>query len=625
MMVVPLAVAPWGYNPFGPAKLLMLCISAALAALGITLDPIAMSRIADALRRPPVMLLGVLIGLFLLASLLADDPRAAVLGAYPGYEAGLLALGAMLVAGFAAALSAEETPMLLGRSVVAALVAVGVFALIERLGGPGLGISQTGIRTASTLGNASNLGLWCAAALGWAAHALLTDRRRSWRVLAGLALGAGVAGVILSGSRGAAAAAVTAVVSWVVLTEWRPLARRQRVVSIALASLVIVAVVAGVTAVFAVRASAPGPDTAAGRVAVWSESMPLAAKRPFLGFGPGGFGRAFAASTELPLADELGRDRPLEDPHNVVISTAVAAGPLAAVALLAMAALFGRAAWRDRFQGPHIACAAAVATAGLVGLQFHFLTLDVGPLLFASLGVLGYPERRALDAGAIPVSDADQPSHSPILRVLWACVLTLCVLATLAATGIYGADVAMRAGFATAASDWDVSSAWFAKAHARAPWDPAPLWALGRAARDVRVDLNARAAAVGVGVEALSEAARMRPGDHRILRDLGDLYAGALLDEPHDTDALAGAIAAYDAALAFAPTDPLVWLGRGGVLLTTGESVAAQDDLERAVVLSPRLAVGWANLAIARRVLGDEGGAEQAQTRAEELGWESGP
>lgn len=626
VMVVPLAVAPWGYNPFGPPKLLVLCISAALAAVGIALDPVASSRLAGALRRPPVLVLGVLSGLFVLASMLADDPRAALFGAYPGYEAGLLALGAMLGAGFAAALSAEETPTLLGRSVTVALLFVGVFALIERAGGAAVVGSQAGMRTVSTLGNASNLGLWCAAALGWATHVLLADRRRAWRVAAGAALAAGVAGVILSGSRGAAVAVVAAVLVWAILTEWRSLERSPRIASIALASFVLVAVIAGVSVGSGARASVPGPDTAAGRIAVWSESVPLVAERPFLGFGPGGFGRAYAATTELPLADELGRDRPLEDPHTVLISTAVAAGPLAAVALLAMAALFAVAAWRDRSTGSQIACAAAAATAGFVGLQFHFLTLDVGPLLFASLGVLAYPVRTWSHADRVPQSETARHAHPTALRAAWAGVAMLFAFAAIAAAGVLGADAAMRAGFATADVDWEVSSAHFAKAHARAPWDPAPLWALGRAAREVGgVDLSARYAARSDGIEALREAARIRPGDHRILRDLGDLYAGAVLDEPHDAEAATGALAAYDAALALAPTDPLVWLGKGGVLLTTGETVAAQDALERAVVLSPRLAVGWANLAIARRVLGDDGGAEQAQARAEELGWERGP
>lgn len=609
MVLLPLAAWPAANNPYGPAKYLVSCAAAVLVLAGVAFGRDALSRTLAASRGLPAAVLAALSGAFALSTVVADDPRAALLGSYPGYEAGSLALGAMVVCGYLATTALDAPLRTIPRFLSVSLSVVGSVASVQWLaalaGGGGLAAS-TGV--GSTLGNASNLGLWCVVALPFALHAARTDPLRSWRVVGMLATGLGGASLLLSGSRGALVAAVAAAVAWALLTGVFAGAMRRRALVFALAC----AVAAASWGV--VLAARPGPDTAAGRIAVWRESVPMIAERPFLGFGLSGYGRAYAARTSLPLADEQGRDRPLADPHNVVISTALSAGPLAAALLAALVVLTGLALWRVRPAHAETAVAGAVLAAGIVGLQFHFLTLETGPLLFAALA-LTHPS----------TMDGPSPSASgspaPIVRVARTAFIGL-LLAALAATSVAGrillADVAVREGFARAGSDPGASAEAFATAQARAPFDPNPAWARGVAARSSMAG-GGSTRILADGIEALSSAEELRPGEHRIVRDEGDLYAAALLEGGAGAEVANAAVDAYDRAETLAPTDPLVCLGRGGVHLALGANERAVADLERAVELSPRLRVGWENLALARAALGDRDGAAQAARRAEAL------
>ncbi len=621
--VVPLAVAPWGFNDFGPVKLLVLCLSASLVAIGVALDRRVGDRVAIAFRRPTGLALLAIAGLFVLSTCLAGDPRAALLGTYPGYESGLLALMCMVFTGFVGVAGHDDAASLIARSVGIAMIVVGGYALAQRMGFGNLGAGAEPLmdRAQSTLGNASNLGLWCAVALPWAVYGMRVGERRSWRVVSGIAVTAGLVGLVVSGSRGASVAAAAGLVGWVLLSATRAWMRNRRVwLGVGVAILLLAVLFVSITLPSVSRVQEGGVDTVAGRLEVWKVSAGLIAERPFLGYGLGGFGRAFAATGALPLEDAAGRDRPLGDPHNVVLSTAVSAGPLAAITLLVLVAVTGLEAWSLRARSG-VALAAAAALAGFVGLQFHFLTLDVGPLLLASVAVV-VCEAQVTASGAKSVRGARRVVHQEatnawVLPVAW-LLAGVFSCGAVGALGLVGADSAMGVGFRSVQTDWPRARAWFETAHERAPWDPAPLWAFGRAARDAASGPGADDA-VEFGAAALRDAARMSPGDHRMLRDLGDLYATRVLASPEDSEALSAALAAYDRALELAPTDSLTWLGKGGVLLATGDLVAARENLERSVELSPRLAVGWANLAQARRALGDAPGAEQAQGRADVL------
>lgn len=611
---VPLVVLPFGHNPFGPVKLFVLCASAALVALGLSVGPSGARRVRDALSQPVGLWLSALAVLFVLAGAVAADPRAALIGAYPGYEAGLVALGAALTVGFAAAATLPDAPATVSRTLCAALVIAGLATIVARLtASPDAAWGGVG----GTLGNPSNLGLWCAVALPWAARVLSAEESRAWRALSVAAIAAGVTGVVLSGSRGAALALLVESVVGAGLL-WRSAGRLSRGATIGLV-LLILAACAVLGAQVAAVADDGGPDTVTGRLDTWRSTVPLIAEHPFLGVGPAGFGRAFAATTELPLTDSIGRDRPLEDPHNVLLSTAISAGPVALVCLVGLACSAGALAWRCGRQGADVVAAAASLAAGFAGLQFHFLTLDVGPVLFASLGVLvavcGRPvpgESSATRHGTLRASRG--------VRVAAAVCAAAFLGATVCTARVVGADAAVRAGFADAPTDWSQASRHLERARALAPWDPAFPWAIGRAARDAVGDGDD--AVLHDGEAALAAAARMRPGDHRIARDLGDLYAASAFARGRDPELLDLAARSYEDAIALAPTDALNRLGLGSVQLAAGQINPAVTQLTQAVGLAPELKVAWENLASARSASGDTAGAHEASERAKELGAE---
>ena len=70
-----------------------------------------------------------------------------------------------------------------------------------------------------------------------------------------------------------------------------------------------------------------------------------------------------------------------------------------------------------------------------------------------------------------------------------------------------------------------------------------------------------------------------------------------------------------DVVLREAPAHPTAHLARGQARLKTGDAGGARDDLEQQTRLAPDSAHAWLLLAEARRALGDEEGARQAQAR----------
>jgi len=611
---IPLAVFPAGYNPFGPVKLLVLAASATAVCAGLVIEPHAADRVRRALAQPLGIWLAALVTLLVLAAVLATDARAALTGVYPGYEAGIMALGAMLVTGFAGAVALPRASIVLARSLTVALLLVGLVALVEwAFKGGGVFTARLG----ATLGNASNLGLWAAIALPWAARAFLAKASRAWRIVSAAAIVSGLICVVLSGSRGAALAVLAQLVTGAALAyRFDPVRTRRAVVVLALVSAAMLALLVGQSTGGARQGV---PDTATGRLDTWRSTAPLMLSRPFLGYGPAGFGRAFAATAQIPVSDTLGRDRPLEDPHNVLLSTAVSAGPVAALCLLGLVWSAGVIAWHSSRTDVDVLLASASAVAGFVGLQFHFLTLDAGPALLASLGVLAGAGALSHAEPAVSLAgDAVHPAGRRLYAIV-AAVLAVCYLgASIAAFGIVSADAALHRGLSAAASDWLIAEERLTHARACAPWDPMFARATGRAARDA-VPGSQGERALRVGERALGDANAMRPGDHRIARDMGDLYAAAAFARQSDPELLERAASAYDEALRLAPTDALNWLGRGSVRLAEGRFDEAVSDLTRAIELSPQIGVAWENLASAKRAAGDVQGAHEARERAAEL------
>lgn len=131
--------------------------------------------------------------------------------------------------------------------------------------------------------------------------------------------------------------------------------------------------------------------------------------------------------------------------------------------------------------------------------------------------------------------------------------------------------------------------------------------------------------AVLIGYDATRNVAILRSGDRERLEMKWQRFAGAWhrggrfamtvlqpgvvppqAEPAHFIEAAAGleaagqrraAAAAYDAALARWPDEPLAWLGRGNVAWADGDRAGAADAYERAILLAPGSAAARNNLA----------------------------
>lgn len=618
---VPLALWPWGFNPFGPAKVAVLAFSAFAIALGVALDPAARSRLHGLTRFTPVRALAAVGVIAVLAAVVSADVQTAFQGSYPGYEAGLIALAAAACAVVGVAALGEDGVAVLTRAVTVALLLVSVLAVLERAGWPVVAVREylDASRVRSTLGNAANLGLWAVGALPWAAYVAARDPDRRWRWLAVAAAACGAVALVLSGSRGALVALVLGAAVWYVLSAQAPdpaRAYRRVAVGVCVAGAIALAVVTGI------RATPGAVDTVAGRAQVWSATAPLVAQRPFLGWGPGGFGRAFVANMPEGLVDPAAVERSLEDPHNLLLSAAASIGPLGALLLAATVVVTAREAWRVRLRdatGAGVAAAASLAVA-VAGLQFHFVTLEIATLVFASLGALAVASV-SLGGGRPAAAESARTGPSRWAAGPWWAGAVLAGAVFAAAVGLVAADMNVATGFGivSAGGSWEDAARAFGTARTLAPWESTVHWAQGRAAREAAGGGSEQALADGAA--ALERALALRPGDSRIVRDSADLLAAAGLASASERsrELLAASVERYEAVLELAPSDPLAWSGLGGSQLALGRVEDARGSLERAVELSPRYRVAWLNLALVRRADGDEAGALDAERTALEL------
>ena len=605
---VALAIYPPGLNPFGPAKLVATMVFASLACVAVALDESAQARVRRAAQSRVVWATGALVLLAVLSLVTAGDVRLAMVGAYPNYTGLLAAFAWVAIAVAAIASDPEDLRRTCGRFGVVTLVLVGVYAALQRLGidpMPASAAFDSG-RAAATLGNASNLGVFLALVLPLAADRALHDTERVWRMSGWLALVLGAAAAGFSGSRGAW---IALGVGAAVFAALQPRSRNR----LWFASAVVVGVLLvsiALTPVSATRVTGGGTAsaTATGRLAVWSSTVPMIAERPFLGWGPAGFGRAhtmFATSAEV---DPRGRVEALDDPHNIALSIAASTGIPGAVAALAIISFAGAALLRVRSTSQaQLGAALGGSLAGaLAALQFHFVTLDTGAALAVVLGaVVGLSLHESRDEHASPT----------VRHALVLVAVGFGMLAVLA-TGGAAADAQVRQGFDRARrGQWSMASRAFSAAGSLASWEPAFKWAAGRAAIDA---IPSDPSALRDGENMLMAASRRMPGDSRPLRDLGDLYvAASTLNAAEDWEL---ALQAYDAALGLAPGDPRAWLGRGAALAGAGDLGGAQESMRRSVELAPRFAIAWENLAAVYDAEGNLEAAGEARARAAAAG-----
>jgi O-antigen ligase len=573
LLLSGLAFWPWADEQFPMPK-------AALGAIGATVVLLAAARVS-ALPRVVAALVASGGAALLLAAATAPDPVLALVGRFPRYE-GVAVVSAYLLALAAGARASawwwrmERTTTAVLAAGVSAVVLVAVAQVVA---------PSTGERIGSLLGNATDLGVWCAmVALLLAPVALRGSRTAT--------VAAVVAAVVTvwTSSRGALAALLAGLVLLLVAHRRDPRARRALLVAGG-------AVVAAVVLLPEARGRVLGTDTVAsatgsGRWLLWSDTLRLVREHPLLGVGPSGFVDAIGSAHTARWAAEVGPLDPPDSPHTLPLQVASAGGLLLVlvVAALAVAVLVlgvRRVRTDRRLVGP----AAAVA-GGAAASLVAFTTPSTTMLLCTLVGVLV----------ARPVT-----TGSGVARFAPGAVGVVVALALLASVA---AETQIRTALDRLATGDTVGadSAWAAADRLR-PGDADLLLRRG----------HAEVAAVDAG---LVPAEACLPTTELAQRRL-PTSSEAALDRARCLE-LNGRYAEARDVLARArvhdPASVDLVLLQGVLAAEAGDPEAAIALLRRAADLRPSASEPWTNLAVVYQQLGRTGLADEAAARARELG-----
>ena len=449
-------------------------------------------------------------------------------------------------------------------------------------------------RPASTFLNPNHLGAWLAAATLLLAGRQL-DRTLPLRTRAvyGGVMALALAGILVTGSRGAALAIGAGAIALVGMT-WSTLSARARRVMLSGVTVAVLVAAAGV----AVRFRSDDDPYRFHRMRIWRASWQAVADAPWRGTGPGQFPSA-APNLNFPLEDTpLRYERGFRSPHSDVLRAFCEFGLPAGLAALGAVALLALQAVRGRRALPPVALGACGALAGLAA-QACVDDLSTRPaitLLGAALVglVLAAPRERPAGRGAA---------------------------IAVAAIVVAGLGVGEVAGFAA----WKLSHAL-----PRGPLDPAQLSRLRRAIawNPLQPDLWARLAEHAQGTptgsawsladyavarEASEHAMRLQPADAFYARGAARVAANASLSVLPFTSERDRADRLYDDAERLARTDATIPFEKARFLLRAGDPSGARRAAERALKIEPRAGAVW--LCLAQAALAQDGAAGSASVR----------
>ena len=557
---VPLVVAG-AFDPGGlrPATTLRWALVAVVVTAAVALPSAVDSR---RLSRAAVGIAVALGGLLALATLVAVDPRIAVLGE-PRRHLGLVGwgvLGLALVAG--ARLSRREVESLLAPACSAAALVTGVAGVADRLGWDPAGLRFAGGRVGGLVGQPTYLAalglLLAPVAVG---AALTPGARRAERLLGWSGATAATVAIALSGTRGALLGALVMAVMaagpLVRLVRRRPLIALMGVA--AFVALVAVAPVGGRLGSLADEGDGGGRS----RVDEWVVALRVIGDHPLTGVGPDGYRVAAPAEIDAGYARRHGRAVVVDRAHSAPLDVAAAGGIPSAVAYVGLLGLVLVRGRRALDEGP-VWAGIALGLAGWVGQQLvAFPIAEVDPAAW-------------LLAGSLLAVPPMAPTWSRGMR---------------AASAMVGVLLAVQGGRAVAADH-----------------------------------LLARAQAVaarpgGEAVDLADRATRLQPDD----LDAWYLAAHVAADQPGLT-ALDVGLERADAGLRRSPNDPALRALREDLLvqraLRSGLPADRRDALAASaamVRLDPTGAVHWRNLGLVDGALGNQRAARSALLRAIDL------
>ncbi|MBI1786756.1 MAG: O-antigen ligase family protein [Acidobacteria bacterium] len=236
------------------------------------------------------------------------------------------------------------------------------------------------VRPPSTLGYATYFATYLLYVVFAGVALARQDSQRAWRIAGWCAVGLGASAILLSGTR-AAILGLAAGALWL-----RPGRRALRATAALLGCAVLFYFSpAGRKLRSRTRWYVEDPRGGA-RMLLWRDSLRLGARHGLTGTGLETFSSEFARVQSA----ELSRAYPAfyhESPHNMFLDAWTSQGVAGLIALLGLAGLGLRAAWKGRSDGGVAALGAGLAAA-LVAQQFSSFTLTTAVYFYGTVGML---------------------------------------------------------------------------------------------------------------------------------------------------------------------------------------------------------------------------------------------
>ncbi len=602
-VLVPLAVNPWGQNPFVPLKVAVLRTIVFGLVLAWALQALIPPRASRTTARTNPLLVPALclIAVETAATVLAVNPAFSLWGSLERGE-GLLTLVCYSLLGMIVA--SQMTALRQARRLLSMIQVVAVPILliaVAQIAGWDVGL-VTDARSPifSTLGRsnfvAAYLAMLMPLTLVWAAAASGRGRL-GWGVL----LAAETVVLVLTRVRAGWLAALVGLA--VVLGLWF---RRQLVDWWRRPALRLAIVATGGASVAAGIVAARTVGSGAARLAIWQGSLRLLFERPFLGYGPDALVLVFPGVYPPELVYHQGREFLVDRAHTFALDWSMTIGVLGLVAWLAVlwtvaTLVLGRL--RDGPAGggcePILIAALAAVAANFAGNLISFDVTTTSTLTWLLLGTM-----TALAVSREPVAGVQSGTPRAWRRSVLAVLgigLGLSILLFNLRPVV--ADVWIRRANALAS---DHPAAAVRAAERAVQWWPREAqYFLGLAAiaeqharqssSDDEVDLGATEA-------ALQHAVALQPQRFDLWLELGRLYArwpGA-----SNVEIVNRAHAAFRQAVKLAPQHAVVYGSWGGLLLAEGKLPAALEMFRKAVDLDATDFAAWTRLGEVQLALG---------------------
>jgi O-antigen ligase len=464
----------------------------------------------------------------------------------------------------------------------------GLAAIVQRLSGSP--------RPASTFLNPNHLAAWLAgAALFLAGSISSRSAPKRARALHAAAAALALAGIFVTGSRGAALG-LAAGVSVLIAVSWGGLSTKARRVMLAAAAAIVAGAIAGV----ALRFRGDDDPYRFHRTRIWAASFGAVAKSPIFGTKPGQF-TAAAPNLNFPLENTpLRFERSFTTPHSDVLRTVCEFGFPAALAAFAAVALGAIELFRRRAElsdGERGALAAVCCWAGQACVD----DLTSRPAITLTgavfVGVL-VARRRAAPTNSL--------ARASSLAVAGLVVLIL-GLGEIAGFASWNAVRSLPRGRLDAER--------LERLRRSLAWNPMQADGWRRLAEHFAGDGRTwRAEDYAAAREAAEHACRLQPADAYVRRAAARIEATASLTILPFQATRERAARLYDEAFLLARTDATIPLEAARFLIQAGDPAGSGRAAEQALDVEPKAAAP--RLVLAQAILRQDGAAGTARARS---------